>query len=148
MWQVRRRAARACFCPSGVDPTWPSVRSTRLPAFLLTLAVLLPLQNARAQDTGTIAGVVRAQETGAPLWGARITVSGTRFDAQTDSAGRYTITGVPPGTYRVQAVIIGYGLGDVAGGLGDAAATSNVPVMLGCTSQRKKYVPAGRAGTR
>ncbi len=75
MWQVRRRAARACFCPSGVDPTWPSVRSTRLPAFLLTLtlAVLLPPQIARAQDTGAIAGVVRAQETGAPLWDARIT---------------------------------------------------------------------------
>ena len=115
MWQVRRRAARACLCPSGVEPTWPSARSTRLPAFLLTLAVLLPPQIARAQDTGAIAGVVRAQETGAPLWDARITVAGTRFDARTDSAGRYTITGVPPGTYRVQALIIGYGLGEVAG---------------------------------
>src|SRR6266566_4279896 len=78
MWQVRRRAARACLCPSGVEPTWPSARSTRLPAFLLTLAVLLPPQIARAQDTGAI-------------------------------------TGVPPGTYRVQALIIGYGLGEVAG---------------------------------
>ncbi len=130
MWQVRRRAARACLCPSGVDSTWPSVRSTRLPAFLLTLAVLLPLQNARAQETGTIAGVVRAQETGAPLWGARITVSGTRFDAQTDSAGRYTITGVPPGTYRVQALIIGYGLGDVAGVAVAAGQTASADFQL------------------
>jgi TonB-linked SusC/RagA family outer membrane protein len=115
MWQVRRRAARACLCPSRVDSTWPSVRSTRLPAFLLTLAVLLPPQIARAQDAGAIAGVVRAQETGAPLRDARITIAGTRFDARTDTAGRYTITGVPPGTYRVQALIIGYGLGEVAG---------------------------------
>ncbi len=130
MWQVRRRAARACLCPSGVDPTWPSVRSTRLPAFLLTLVVLLPTQIARAQDTGTIAGVVRAQETGAPLWGARITVPGTRFDAQTDSAGRFTITGVPPGTYRVQALIIGYGLGDVTGVTVAAGQTASADFQL------------------
>src|SRR5216117_2895103 len=130
MWQLRRRAARACFCPSGVDPTWPSVRSTRLPAFLLTLAVLLPPQIARAQDTGTIAGVVRAQETGAPLRDVRITVAGTRFDARTDSAGRYTITGVPPGTYRVQALIIGYGLGEVAGVTVAAGQTASADFQL------------------
>src|SRR6266699_2961421 len=130
MWQVRRRAARACLCPSGVEPTWPSARSTRLPAFLLTLAVLLPPQIARAQDTGAIAGVVRAQETGAPLWDARITVAGTRFDAQTDSAGRYTITGVPPGTYRVQALIIGYGLGEVAGVTVAAGQTASADFQL------------------
>jgi len=130
MWQLRRRAARACFCPSGVDPTWPSVRSTRLPAFLLTLAVLLPPQIARAQDTGTIAGVVRAQETGAPLRDVRITVAGTRFDARTDSAGRYTITGVPPGTFRVQALIIGYGLGEVAGVTVAAGQTASADFQL------------------
>jgi len=115
MWQVRRQAARGCLCMSALNPTWLSVRSTRLPAVLLTFLVLLPLQIARAQETGAISGLVRAQDTDAPLWDARITVAGTRFNARTDAAGRYTIPDVPPGTYRVQAQIIGYGLGEVAG---------------------------------
>src|SRR5437867_11298834 len=110
MWQVRRRAARGCLRTSDVDPPWPSFRSTRLPAVLLTLTMLLPLQISRAQETGTITGVVRAQDTGAPLWDARVTVAGTSFNAETDSAGRYTITGVPAGKDRVQAGHHGYGL--------------------------------------
>src|SRR5207249_973588 len=64
MWQVRRRAARACLCPSGVDPTWPSARSTRLPAFVPTLAVALQEivvvgygTQARRDVTGSVASV-------------------------------------------------------------------------------------------
>jgi TonB-linked SusC/RagA family outer membrane protein len=131
MWQVRRQAARGCRCPSDVAPVWwPSVRSTRLPVVLFTLIALFPLRIARAQETGTIAGVVRAQDTDAPLWDARITVAGTRFNARTDSAGRYTIPDVPPGTYRVQAQIIGYGLGEVAGVVVTAGQTATADFHL------------------
>src|SRR3989475_6163606 len=116
MWQVRRRAALGCCSASNAIPAWPVVpSSTHLPAVLLTLIALLPLQIARAQETGTIAGVVRAQATGAPLWDTRVTVAGTRFSARADSAGRYTMPDVPPGTYRVQAQIIGYALGEGRG---------------------------------
>jgi TonB-linked SusC/RagA family outer membrane protein len=73
---------------------------------------------------------VRAQDTGAPLWDARITVAGTRFNARTDAAGRYTIPDVPPGTYRVQAQIIGYGLGEVTGVAVTAGQTATADFHL------------------
>ena len=131
MWQVRRRAALGCCSASNAIPAWPVVpSSTHLPAVLLTLIALLPLQIARAQETGTIAGVVRAQATGAPLWDTRVTVAGTRFSARADSAGRYTIPDVPPGTYRVQAQIIGYALGEVTGVVVTAGQTTTADFQL------------------
>ncbi|HEV8303938.1 MAG TPA: TonB-dependent receptor [Gemmatimonadales bacterium] len=63
---------------------------------------------ARAQDAGTIAGTVKGRETGAPLPGASVTVLGTRFGTNTGPDGRYTIAGVPAGSYRVRARFIGY----------------------------------------
>jgi TonB-linked SusC/RagA family outer membrane protein len=131
MWQVRRQAARGCRCPSDVAPVWwPSVRFPRPPAVLLTLIAFSPLRIARAQETGTIAGVVRTQETSAPLWDARVTVLGTRLSARADSAGRYTIADVPPGTYRVQAQIIGYALGDATGVVVAAGQTATADFQL------------------
>ena len=131
MWQLSRRAARECCGLSDAVPAWLSIRSSmHLPAVLLTLTPLLPLQIARAQETGTIAGVVRARETGVPLWDARVTVAGTRFSARADSAGRYTISDVRPGTYRVQALIIGYAIGDVAGVVVTAGQTTTADFQL------------------
>ena len=131
MWQLSRRAARECCGLSDAVPAWLSIRSSmHLPAVLLTLTPLLPLQIARAQETGTIAGVVRARETGVPLWDARVTVAGTRFSARADSAGRYTISDVRPGTYRVQALIIGYAIGEVAGVVVTAGQTTTADFQL------------------
>jgi len=76
---------------------------------VLLLCALLPVRVGAAQDAGSIAGTVTAQESGAPLAGAGVAVVGTRFEAATGADGRYTIANVPPGTYRVRARIIGYG---------------------------------------
>jgi len=104
---LRRHAARFC---------WQLTRVVRSPLVLpLLFFALAPPRSVSAQQTGTITGVVRAQETGAPLRDARVTIAGTRFNARTDSAGQYTIAAVPPGTYHVQAQIIGYELGLVPG---------------------------------
>src|SRR5919106_45461 len=70
---------------------------------------LLPLQVSRAQDVGTIAGVVTDQVTGAPLGGARVTVPGTRFTVTTGPDGRFVIDGVPTGPVTVRVIRIGYG---------------------------------------
>ncbi len=54
-----------------------------------------------ARENGEIAGVVRSPD-GAPIEGARVLVSahdGTAWSAESDSAGRYRITGVPPARY-------------------------------------------------
>src|SRR5437588_5383624 len=50
--------------------------------------------------------------TGASLAGVRISVVGTRFGAVTGPDGRYAIADVPPGTYRLQARLIGYGVAE------------------------------------
>ena len=74
--------------------------------------------------TGTIAGVVTAQETGAPLPGARVMVTGTELAADAAADGRYTIAAVPPGTYRLRARLIGHALmemTDVVVAAGDTA---------------------------
>jgi len=119
---LRRHAARDC---------WHLTRVVRSPLVLpLLFFALAPPRSVSAQQTGTITGVVRAQETGAPLRDARVTIAGTRFNARTDSAGQYTIADVPAGTYRIQAQIIGYGLGEVPGAVLMAGQTTTADIQL------------------
>jgi len=63
----------------------------------------------RDQQPGSIAGTVRDSATGAPLADATVTVVGTGLATRTGADGRYAITGVPPGTYRVRVRMLGYG---------------------------------------
>jgi len=98
---------------SDTAATSPQV-SPLLLSLLLPLLALAPIQVGWAQDTtvttGTISGVVQDQTTGAPLPGAQVRVVGTRLSTEAGPDGRYTLDGVRPGTRRVQAQRIGYGL--------------------------------------
>src|SRR5205809_1012215 len=49
----------------------------------------------RSSQTGSIAGTVKDGDTGGPITAATVTVVSTRFTAQTDAEGRFTIGGVP-----------------------------------------------------
>jgi len=101
-------------------------------SLFVPLCALLPLQAARAQETGpsappsetgTIAGVVTAAEAGTPLPNVRVTLEGMALGATAGADGRYTIARVPSGTYRLRAQLIGYlvtELGDVAVTAGQA----------------------------
>jgi len=77
------------------------------------LAVLLggPLPAAQAQ-TGRISGVVRDTDTGAPLKGASVQLTGPNLGAATgaisDDDGAYAIPRVPPGKYSVKSTFVGY----------------------------------------
>ena len=84
------------------------------PVFPLVVLACVPLQILDAQDIGTIAGLVTANETGAPLPGSNVTVVGLARSVMTGADGRYVLTGVPPGTYRVRARLIGYALGEAS----------------------------------
>lgn len=57
---------------------------------------------------GNISGKVIDNHTKAKLEGVNIFLLGTKSGATTDSAGSFTISGVPAGTYAVRASIIGY----------------------------------------
>src|SRR2546429_5618949 len=103
--------------PAVGSPPTGRTSSCKLLSLVLVLA-LSPLCTLLAQAgggrertpsgpaTGTIAGVVTAQETGAPLPGARVMVAGAELAADAAADGRYTIAAVPPGAYRLRARLI------------------------------------------
>src|SRR6266508_2331393 len=119
MWRRRRQAAASRLTCVSSSPAAARVtpRPLSVPP-LLALFALVCVQLARAQDagtgpppeTGTITGVVTAQESGVPLPGAQVSVAGTSLGAIAGSDGRYTIALVPPGTYRMRARLIGHAL--------------------------------------
>ena len=88
-------------------------RCTLLGAPVLGLAVLLLSGTAAAQGPGRITGTVTDSALGRGLSNAQIAVSGTRLRGETDDQGRYTVAGVPAGTYTVEARRIGYRRGTV-----------------------------------
>jgi TonB-linked SusC/RagA family outer membrane protein len=65
-----------------------------------------------ALQLGAIAGTVTAAENGAPLVRATVSVVGTRLGGETDATGRYAISGVPVGTQRLRARMLGYAPAD------------------------------------
>ena len=61
-----------------------------------------------AARAGTIRGRVTDAATGGPLSVVQVTVMGTAFTTLTNDAGDYVLTGVPAGTYTLQAARLGY----------------------------------------
>lgn len=58
--------------------------------------------------TGKIAGKITDAQTGVSLIGVNVLVEGTSVGAATDENGNYVILNIPPGTYVLQATMIGY----------------------------------------
>ena len=75
-----------------------------------------------AQPAGTVAGRVIDAATQRPLAGAQVFVTGTQRGAQSDAAGRFTITGIAAagGEVTLQARLIGYRAATAAARVGDA----------------------------
>jgi TonB-linked SusC/RagA family outer membrane protein len=86
---------------------------------VLCIMLLLPVAKAWAQQPGTIAGRITA-ENGQPLVGAQITVEGTREGALSDAQGRYQFPRVAPGAVVLRVTLLGY-----------ASATQTVTVAAG-----------------
>jgi hypothetical protein len=61
-----------------------------------------------AGTTGKIAGFVTDEASGEPLPGVNVLIEGTSLGAATDLDGYYVILNVPPGEFKVQAMMIGY----------------------------------------
>jgi outer membrane receptor protein involved in Fe transport len=60
-------------------------------------------QGEQSGDPGTLQGRVLSAETGEPVAGARVFVSGTPVDAQTDEEGRFQAQ-LPAGTYSLSVI--------------------------------------------
>jgi outer membrane receptor for ferrienterochelin and colicin len=61
-----------------------------------------------SQTTGKIAGLVLEEKSGEPLPGANISIVGTTMGTAADEQGEFFIINIPPGTYDIEAEMIGY----------------------------------------
>jgi TonB-linked SusC/RagA family outer membrane protein len=75
---------------------------------LAALAIAVLPDRLAAQGDGTISGRVIDQTTQNPVADAQVVLAGTQRGAQTDQQGRFTITGVPAGTYELRVRRVGY----------------------------------------
>jgi outer membrane receptor for ferrienterochelin and colicins len=82
-----------------------SLAFTLLSLASATLLAAATPSTAEAQ-TGRIAGTV-TDSTRAALAGTQVTVVGTRYSGVTDPSGRFSISGVPAGTYEVRVQRLG-----------------------------------------
>src|SRR5258705_8345122 len=77
-------------------------------------ATLVKRPPGRAVQLGSIAGTGTAADGGTPLPRATVIVVGTRLSGEADATGRYTIPGVPVGTHRLRARMLGFSPGDTS----------------------------------
>ncbi len=75
---------------------------------LVAVLVLVLCAPGAAQKFGKITGIVSDADTGEPLPGANIVLTGTTLGAASDIDGNYVILRVPPGTYAMRTDFIGY----------------------------------------
>ena len=80
----------------------------KLVKLLLVLAVSAFPSALLAQAEGTVTGRITDQNTTLPVTDVQIVVVGTQRGAQTDQQGRFTISGLPAGTYTLRARRVGY----------------------------------------
>ena len=80
----------------------------------LVARTLLLFQLLQAGTTGKISGKV-VDEKNQPLIGCNIIVKGTSYGAATNLEGEYFILNIPPGTYQISALMIGYGAFTIEG---------------------------------
>lgn len=78
-------------------------RLATLSGFLLIVSSFL-----LAGTSGKISGIVKDGQTGEPLVGANILLTGTTYGASTDIDGRFFIINIPPGNYSARASMLGY----------------------------------------
>jgi len=75
---------------------------------LLLLFIFSISTVANSGTTGKIAGIVTDKGTGDSLPGANVVIEGTTMGAAADAQGYYFIINVPPGKYRLRAMMMGY----------------------------------------
>ncbi|HET6680117.1 MAG TPA: SusC/RagA family TonB-linked outer membrane protein [Gemmatimonadaceae bacterium] len=100
---LNRCLSRSARCVRTVGTIWRVILLAAL-ASVTTSAVAL----SQEAGTGRITGTVTDSSSGEPLASVTLNLFGTRLGGLTDADGRYTIVGIPPGTYTVQARRIGF----------------------------------------
>ena len=84
------------------------MKAASRPPFIVVLLILLNATILFSQTTGKIAGSVIDKETKEALPGANVFIAGTQIGAATDANGKFYIINVPPGSYTLNVLMIGY----------------------------------------
>ncbi len=74
---------------------------------LVATGLVAPLAFAQT-PSGSVKGTVLDRETREGLPNVTVVVMGTQNGASTDEKGRFTISGLPAGTYSLQFRLVGY----------------------------------------
>jgi TonB-dependent receptor len=104
--------------------------------FLLTavLGAGVSISSAVAQDAstekGAIAGVVVDKKNGKSLPGANVSIKGTTTGTTTDLKGRFRLSGIEPGTYKILFSFVGFQDKTVTGVKVKPDETTNLDVTL------------------
>ena len=77
-------------------------------ASALGVAIMAGAARIAGAQQGTITGRVTDRAANRPVDQVQVAVVGTTLGALTTAEGTYTIRGVPPGTYAVRALRVGY----------------------------------------
>jgi len=84
---------------------WSRVSHAALVAAVTAIPTLLLAQQ---QQPASISGRVTAQGTDEPLPDVRVFLVGSALNVATNAEGRYTLRGVPTGTFEVRVIRVGY----------------------------------------
>lgn len=77
---------------------------------VLSFGVVFPDDTAaRSSDGARIEGRITDADTGEPLQGVHVFLSGTKIGTATRPSGQFLLDGIPPGHYRLVVSMIGYG---------------------------------------
>ncbi|MCI0512131.1 TonB-dependent receptor [candidate division KSB1 bacterium] len=85
-----------------------TIRFRILMIFALLISAFILPGTVLAQTTGKIAGKVTDGETREALIGANVIIEGTNLGAATGPDGEFYIINLPPGTYTLKVMMIGY----------------------------------------
>ena len=75
---------------------------------IITLLFFLFPTHIRAGITGKVTGQILDARTNEPLIGVNVIVDGTHYGAATGQTGRYVLLNIPPGTYTLIILMMGY----------------------------------------
>ena len=83
----------------------------RLYGVLAGVMSLTSAASAQQAGTGSVVGVVSDRDSKAPIEGARIVVTGTTLETQSNARGEYRLVGLRPGKSQIGVLRIGYRAG-------------------------------------
>lgn len=76
--------------------------------FFAGVILFLTINRLRAQESGSVAGLMISSWDGSPLPGVTVTVRGTTLAAQSNPVGRYELSAIPTGTHVLRFSKSGY----------------------------------------